>query len=419
LEGPDADAVLRLELRLVAGLVAQLAGAPAPGTPVLALTGFERAVLAYLVLVVLSGLRSQPAAEGRGRPGLVGGAGDEADGRIGRLRLLPAVVEVRAGELSGDARLLLPESALRSVALGVAPPSPSAGHAARSARFSFRPRVLCGVLWPGEIRAFRPGTAVALPGMRHDNGQLVGPLQLSRSRAVLDGQLTSEGWTLGAIDTSPPTTEVTCVDPQLSTLPVELEVELARVPLTLGELSALAPGAIVPLRVSVGDPVFLRAGDRRVARAELVDLEGEVAARALDLLECPGDGPDLALRPAGARHCRRRGAVAVDRADPPGLCRGAPLPRRGGRASSLVPRRTCTPAVPPSGRAAPSRSASGAGGGGDGGPALPHRCRRHGDGGPPGREPMSVALVLGAGQPLARPPELLELSRARPLAWSL
>jgi type III secretion protein Q len=75
------------------------------------------------------------------------------------------------------------------------------------------------------------------------------------------------------------------VDPQLSTLPVELEVELARVPLTLVELAALAPGMVLPLRISVGDPVFLRAGDRRVARAELVDLEGEVAARVLDVLE--------------------------------------------------------------------------------------------------------------------------------------
>jgi type III secretion protein Q len=67
-------------------------------------------------------------------------------------------------------------------------------------------------------------------------------------------------------------------------LPVELEVELARVPLALAELSALQPGAILPLRVSAGDPVFLRAGDRRIARAELVEVEGEVAARVRELL---------------------------------------------------------------------------------------------------------------------------------------
>jgi len=127
-----------------------------------------------------------------------------------------------------------------------------------------------------------------LPGLRAREGQLLGPLQLIRPGAVLEGQLTPGGWTLERVDMTSSATEVTRVDPQLSALPVELDVELGRVLLTLGELSALAPGAIVPLRISVGDPVFLRAGDRRVARAELVELEGEVAARVLELVEPPG-----------------------------------------------------------------------------------------------------------------------------------
>jgi len=74
------------------------------------------------------------------------------------------------------------------------------------------------------------------------------------------------------------------VDPALSELPVELEVELTRVPLSLAELGALEPGTVLSLRVSAGDPVFLRAGDRRIGRAELVEVEGEVAARVLELL---------------------------------------------------------------------------------------------------------------------------------------
>jgi len=82
----------------------------------------------------------------------------------------------------------------------------------------------------------------------------------------------------------PSSQEVTHVDPALSELPVELEVELARVPLSLAELGALQPGAVLSLRVSAGDPVFLRAGDRRIGRAELVEVEGEVAARVLELL---------------------------------------------------------------------------------------------------------------------------------------
>lgn len=69
--------------------------------------------------------------------------------------------------------------------------------------------------------------------------------------------------------------------------PVEVEVELARLPLSLGALGELRPGAILPLRVRSGDPVLLRLGDRAVARAELVDLEGEVGARILALLADP------------------------------------------------------------------------------------------------------------------------------------
>jgi type III secretion protein Q len=125
---------------------------------------------------------------------------------------------------------------------------------------------------------------VVLPGMRWAEGQLGGPLELHREGTVLEGTLGAAGWTVRTLD-GRRNTEVTCVDPQLSSLPVELEVELARVPFTLGELAALAPGTVIALRISPGDPVFLRAGDRRVARAELVDLEGEVGARILALLE--------------------------------------------------------------------------------------------------------------------------------------
>jgi len=215
-------------------------------------------------------------------------AGRAASGPEHR-RMLAVDLELRISrELEGNARLLLPVSAVRSVAERVAPDPADRGKAARSARFPFGSSVRCGIAWPGEVRALQPGAAVMLPGLRAREGQLLGPLQLIRPGAVLEGQLTPGGWTLERVDMTSSATEVTRVDPQLSALPVELDVELGRVLLTLGELSALAPGAIVPLRISVGDPVFLRAGDRRVARAELVELEGEVAARVLELVEPPG-----------------------------------------------------------------------------------------------------------------------------------
>lgn len=67
-------------------------------------------------------------------------------------------------------------------------------------------------------------------------------------------------------------------------LPVDVEIELTRVMVPLSELAALKPGALLPLHISANEPVLLRVGDRAVARAELVEIEGEVGARVLALL---------------------------------------------------------------------------------------------------------------------------------------
>jgi len=67
-------------------------------------------------------------------------------------------------------------------------------------------------------------------------------------------------------------------------LPVEVEIELTRLLLPLSELAGLKPGALLPLHINASEPVLLRVGDRAVARAELVDIEGEVGARILTLL---------------------------------------------------------------------------------------------------------------------------------------
>lgn len=69
-----------------------------------------------------------------------------------------------------------------------------------------------------------------------------------------------------------------------ASVPLDVEVELTRLRVTLAELSQLKPGALFPLRIGVSDPVTLRVGDRAVARAELVDIDGEVGARVLSLL---------------------------------------------------------------------------------------------------------------------------------------
>ena len=264
-------------------------GAPGPTLRCSRSRRFERALLAELLLTVLAALRELGAAESRWRPRLLEVGAGRARGRAApRTGSLPGASSsaLETAAVHGRAVLLLPELALRAVALalptaGGARPGPGPGHA----RLSFSPRVRCGSVWPHELAAARPGGGGGAPRRALADGVLHGP---AGARAARSGRspaaLSAEGLRHSGAELHAPSQEVTHVDPALSELPVELEVELARVPLSLAEVGALQPGAVLPLRVSAGDPVFLRAGDRRIARAELVDVEGEVAARVLELV---------------------------------------------------------------------------------------------------------------------------------------
>lgn len=74
--------------------------------------------------------------------------------------------------------------------------------------------------------------------------------------------------------------------PLLETLgdtPVTLSLELARFALPLAELATLGPGEVVRTGAAIGERVVLRAGDKTIATGELVEVEGEVGVRILEL----------------------------------------------------------------------------------------------------------------------------------------
>ncbi|MGZ6135316.1 MAG: FliM/FliN family flagellar motor switch protein, partial [Myxococcaceae bacterium] len=222
------------------------------------------------------------------RPRLVqvGASRAEAERRLGAGPSLLLELGLGASSVRGRAVLHLPELAMRVVALQspVARAVPTADAGPGRARLAFSPRVRCGALWAHELATLLRGAAVVLPGAYLAEGLLHASVLLVRPGVALAGTLSSAGFSHACAEQDVPSQEVTEVDPVLSELPVELEVELARVPLSLAEIGALRPGAVLPLRVSTGDPVFLRVGDRRIARAELVEVEGEVAARVLELV---------------------------------------------------------------------------------------------------------------------------------------
>lgn len=69
----------------------------------------------------------------------------------------------------------------------------------------------------------------------------------------------------------------------LAELPVELTVEVARFRLPVGELAALSPGEVLLSGTVANTPVTLRAGERAVAKGELVEVEGQLAVRITQL----------------------------------------------------------------------------------------------------------------------------------------
>jgi type III secretion protein Q len=110
---------------------------------------------------------------------------------------------------------------------------------------------------------------------------LRGPRHL---RARLDeGALRVERVDIGVAPTEGSVSSNKQVIDQLGDTPVTLTLELARFTLPLAEVAALAPGEIVRTGRKIGERVALKAGDRTIAIGELVDVEGEIGVRVLEL----------------------------------------------------------------------------------------------------------------------------------------
>ena len=72
---------------------------------------------------------------------------------------------------------------------------------------------------------------------------------------------------------------------KMGATPVTLHVEVARLEMTFGDIATLAVGEVVHTGRELGREVTLRAGDRAVARGELVDVDGELGVQITALCE--------------------------------------------------------------------------------------------------------------------------------------
>ena len=256
---PDT-ALLAVEAGLVARRVAGIAGGGHAAAGASALTPLESSALELLALAALDGASAEPAVADLLAPRLVRAAPPPRSP-------LAVELELAAGSVRGRARLFLPPAALAALA---GPPALEGPVAA----FPIAASLLGGAapLLPEELEALVPGDVV-----------LVDPPHAGRHELRFPGGLAVTGTLADDLFT----VEETSMEQRPPQIPLTLEVELARVPITLADLARLAPGAALPLHLDRRGLVTLRLGERALARGELVDVDGAVGVRVLSMEAWP------------------------------------------------------------------------------------------------------------------------------------
>jgi type III secretion protein Q len=258
----DGKASLAVECTFAARLADHVAGGTGAPAPTAALSPAQRTVVELAVLGALDAVASESDVEAALAP------------RLGTRPTTPdrpvcVEVSVTAAGAEGRALLCLPGAALRALrgtpALPAALADVPVPATLRIARAEVDPADVAQ-LAEGDVLALdrAPGTEAArlLPGGLEAHGRLDG------DALEVDGLRDPEG---AAVE---------------GPAPVVLGIELASLSLPLGEISRIAPGAVLGLGLDRRGLVRLRIGDREVARGELVDVDGAVGVR----ITAVGDG---------------------------------------------------------------------------------------------------------------------------------
>jgi type III secretion protein Q len=252
-------AVLEVEPALLAAIVDRLAGAPASGAhAATSLTPVEAAALDLLALVALDGVCGVPAVEERLAPRLARTVAEPA-------ATLAVELQICAANATGRGRLLVPASAVRALR-DAQPAEPGA-----ALRLSVSVRAAGAALGPDALDALAPGDVIVIDGVAEPTA-LVLPGGYRAAGRLEDGLFH---------------VQETHMTERQAQIPVTLEVELARVEVTLADLARLEPGAAFPLGIDRRGLVTLRSGERAVARGELVDVDGAVGVRILSVEVTP------------------------------------------------------------------------------------------------------------------------------------
>jgi type III secretion protein Q len=278
-------AVAELAPDLAGALVDQLAGGPGESSAPLPLSEAEEAGTSLILLDVLTALRGSPADKALGPrlARLVHSAAEVSAATDLRAPHLALRIRVTCGPVSGLVRVLIPATALRFW-LESAPPTHAAiATEVAAASLEFTVRGGRAQLAPTDLAQLTPGDVVLFEGLTAAAPIALGTAVVANRSVAIEGALIPEGFRVAGLLRKAPDMNAMNENSKPLDLPVDVEVELGKVKLSIAELGAISPGSVIPLAIRAGEPVALKVGDSTVAIAELVDIDGELGARILRL----------------------------------------------------------------------------------------------------------------------------------------
>jgi len=275
-------AVLEIEAPIVSHLLSVAAGSDARTVAVTSLTRIETAALGWLTLSAIAGVRTVPAFDARFSPRLVAltlDRGEALRSIDAALRHLAIELQLSSDHPLGTARVLVPAKMLQ-LAVQTSPVSepPPALESVLNASLTARCRFGHAELLRADIGELTAGDVIVFAGCRLTGEQLHGPTRFLTRSFQLTGELGADGFT---VTRAAPLTQQ---ESAMSTLNVDVEIELTTIQLPVRQLGAIAPGTVLPLHINAAQTVTLRIDGKAVALAELVEIEGEIGARITAML---------------------------------------------------------------------------------------------------------------------------------------
>jgi len=284
--GGECLALLELDLLAAGALVHTLARSTEPMGPPKRLTSVEEAALGWVLLTALAEARGE-AALSAWVPRLVTITMDRGEALRfidSKRRHAASLINLVIGGVRTHARLLLPALWLQSKLEQLPEEAPrELSPQVGAAKLPLRVFIGSALLPRGEYSSLKVGDRLFVSGVKRDSACLIGDGRLVGPGFELRGEFTPTGFSPSHLIPHP-TPESPVSSPVDPSLPVEVEIELTRLRLPLCQLGAIKPGAVMPLHINAAQQVVVRIGDRAVARAELVEIEGEVGARIIAML---------------------------------------------------------------------------------------------------------------------------------------